>query len=79
MPRDKVCIQAGKASSGQTKPAEKTIGREEKSMTGVAISREAKRDPRKSPNAREAERKAKPKVRRSLMLPSFVTSKSSKL
>ena len=64
---------------GQMKPAEKMIGKEEKRMTGVAISREEKREPRKRPKLREAKRKATLNVRRSEMLASLVTLKSSKL
>ena len=72
-------MNVGSASTGHMKPAEKIIGKEEKSMIGVAISRDEKSDPRNSPKAREAERKATPKVMRLAILLSLVTSKSSKL
>ena len=79
MRRDSVCMKSGKASIGQTNPAAKTMGREEKRTTGVAISLALNRLPKKSPKERHASKNAKEKVSKSVMFASLVTSKYSKL
>ena len=69
----------GRDSNGHTKPAENTSGREEKRTTGVAISLEESREPKNRPNEMAAIKNAKPKVSKSDIFASLVTSKCSKL
>jgi hypothetical protein len=72
-------MRGGRDSTGQIKPAENTMGKEEKSTIGVAISLEENNEPKKRPNEIDANKNATPKVRISEILPMCVTEKCSKL